>query len=304
MIPTHPTPTHPTPTPTTMKLHPSITLERILAAAEESMFGMSDYGFCIACGEEAHGIEPDARKYECETCGRRAVYGGEELMMMGLPAPPSPPATTPPAPVRDPGAQYARFLKFKVTSKIAESTGETRGYTLTSWVSMTISADGSVLLEATNGKVLTRARVQGKAEGDVTELPPPFVGVRWLLPPEAFSRMGGFELDLERDGDRMWVKVPGHRTFQARVAEQHTYPKTEGVLTETRPTSFVLGADILLALALSMQKGTTVRFALDPEKPLDSPLSWQTEDGTHAGVVMPVTVDKPAPVCVTLTPNP
>ena len=39
-------------------------------------------GFCIACGAEAYGVEPDARKYECEECGKPKVYGAEELLMM------------------------------------------------------------------------------------------------------------------------------------------------------------------------------------------------------------------------------
>ncbi len=41
-------------------------------------------GFCLACGAEADGCEPDARGYECEVCGERKVYGLEELLMMGL----------------------------------------------------------------------------------------------------------------------------------------------------------------------------------------------------------------------------
>ena len=41
-------------------------------------------GFCIACGDEAGGVEPDARKYECESCGKHAVYGAAELVLMGL----------------------------------------------------------------------------------------------------------------------------------------------------------------------------------------------------------------------------
>ena len=41
-------------------------------------------GFCLACGEVAYGVEPDARKYECECCGAAKVYGGEELALMGL----------------------------------------------------------------------------------------------------------------------------------------------------------------------------------------------------------------------------
>ena len=32
----------------------------------------------------APGVEPDARRYECETCGAREVYGAEELLMMGV----------------------------------------------------------------------------------------------------------------------------------------------------------------------------------------------------------------------------
>jgi len=41
-------------------------------------------GFCLACGAEANGVEPDARQYECESCGVSKVYGLEELVMMGL----------------------------------------------------------------------------------------------------------------------------------------------------------------------------------------------------------------------------
>jgi hypothetical protein len=41
-------------------------------------------GFCISCGCEAYGVEPDARKYRCEECGDLAVYGAEELVLMGL----------------------------------------------------------------------------------------------------------------------------------------------------------------------------------------------------------------------------
>ncbi len=40
-------------------------------------------GFCLACGAEAYGVEPDARRYECETCGEKAVYGAEELVIAG-----------------------------------------------------------------------------------------------------------------------------------------------------------------------------------------------------------------------------
>lgn len=41
-------------------------------------------GFCVACGNRQDGCEPDARKYLCEDCGNRTVYGAEELAVMGL----------------------------------------------------------------------------------------------------------------------------------------------------------------------------------------------------------------------------
>jgi hypothetical protein len=55
----------------------------VLAEGEE----LGDYdnmGFCLACGAEASCVEPDARKYTCESCGKPKVYGLEELLLMGL----------------------------------------------------------------------------------------------------------------------------------------------------------------------------------------------------------------------------
>ena len=47
--------------------------------------GMSqNLGFCTECGAEKDSCEPDAREYRCEDCGERAVYGAEELIVMGL----------------------------------------------------------------------------------------------------------------------------------------------------------------------------------------------------------------------------
>lgn len=39
-------------------------------------------GFCLACGEEAFNVEPDARRYPCECCDARQVYGAQELLFM------------------------------------------------------------------------------------------------------------------------------------------------------------------------------------------------------------------------------
>lgn len=52
-----------------------------MEAVEEQMTSLSNPGFCVACGEDADGCEPDARKYKCECCGERAVYGAEELLL-------------------------------------------------------------------------------------------------------------------------------------------------------------------------------------------------------------------------------
>lgn len=42
-----------------------------------------DYvGFCMACGAETSGVEPDACEYECEECGEHKVYGAGEIILM------------------------------------------------------------------------------------------------------------------------------------------------------------------------------------------------------------------------------
>ncbi len=56
-----------------------------LPVMTESEYRESDnQGFCLACGSDAYGVEPDARKYTCESCGVSKVYGLEELLVMGL----------------------------------------------------------------------------------------------------------------------------------------------------------------------------------------------------------------------------
>lgn len=41
-------------------------------------------GYCLACGDKAYGVEPDAAKYTCESCDKPKVYGAEQLILMGL----------------------------------------------------------------------------------------------------------------------------------------------------------------------------------------------------------------------------
>jgi hypothetical protein len=64
-----------------MKMHKSITSARVCDAVERSHTSLDNPGFCIACGADADGVEPDARGYECEHCGAHKVYGAEELLM-------------------------------------------------------------------------------------------------------------------------------------------------------------------------------------------------------------------------------
>jgi hypothetical protein len=54
----------------------------LVEAVESEMFGVENPGFCLACGEENTGVEPDARGYTCEWCGEPCVYGAEEIVMM------------------------------------------------------------------------------------------------------------------------------------------------------------------------------------------------------------------------------
>ena len=63
-----------------MKLPPGLNVDTVLAAVEESQCGLSDPGFCLACGEETSQVEPDARRYPCESCGERMVFGAEEIL--------------------------------------------------------------------------------------------------------------------------------------------------------------------------------------------------------------------------------
>ena len=65
-------------TDTTLTIHESITADRVIEAIELD----ESVGFCTACGNEQGGCEPDARRYRCESCDERAVYGAEELLFI------------------------------------------------------------------------------------------------------------------------------------------------------------------------------------------------------------------------------
>ena len=53
-------------------------IDDVIAASENCE------GFCLACGSDQFGVEPDARRYKCEACSKHKVFGAEELAIMGL----------------------------------------------------------------------------------------------------------------------------------------------------------------------------------------------------------------------------
>jgi len=66
-----------------MRIHKSVTADRIAEALEESSgWGSDSPGFCVACGADAWGVEPDAERYECDDCGKPAVYGAEQIALV------------------------------------------------------------------------------------------------------------------------------------------------------------------------------------------------------------------------------
>ncbi len=64
-----------------MHIHETVTLDRVTEAAERAHSSLDNPGFCIQCGADAEGVEPDARRCPCEACGQPGVYGAEELLL-------------------------------------------------------------------------------------------------------------------------------------------------------------------------------------------------------------------------------
>jgi len=64
-----------------MKVHSAVTVDRVVEAVERSNTSLDNPGFCIVCGANAEGVEPNAREYQCEACGQPGVYDAEELLM-------------------------------------------------------------------------------------------------------------------------------------------------------------------------------------------------------------------------------
>lgn len=64
-------------------IHKSVTESRILELVKLYNTTTQNPGVCLACGEDAEGCEPDARRYPCDNCGRRLVFGAYELLLSG-----------------------------------------------------------------------------------------------------------------------------------------------------------------------------------------------------------------------------
>jgi hypothetical protein len=60
-----------------------MSLERVIEAVGED----GRIGFCLKCGHEQGGCEPNAQNYKCESCGEHEVFGAERILMMGAGAP-------------------------------------------------------------------------------------------------------------------------------------------------------------------------------------------------------------------------
>ena len=65
-----------------MKIHESVTLDRITDAVKSQMFGLENPGFCLSCGADHDSCEPDACNYKCYECEKSQVFGASEVLLM------------------------------------------------------------------------------------------------------------------------------------------------------------------------------------------------------------------------------
>ena len=61
-----------------MKINGVLELKEVLVACEDARYS----GYCLKCGHETDGVEPDAREYVCDVCDAPKVYGAEEIILM------------------------------------------------------------------------------------------------------------------------------------------------------------------------------------------------------------------------------
>lgn len=58
------------------------TNDELLTLAIEACEQDDYIGICRNCGAERYNTDPDARHYLCENCGKRQVFGAQELVIM------------------------------------------------------------------------------------------------------------------------------------------------------------------------------------------------------------------------------
>jgi len=63
-------------------IHASITASRVMEACVRYEVTLDNPGFCLACGEEADGIEPDLSDAVCDACGCHCLFGASEILIM------------------------------------------------------------------------------------------------------------------------------------------------------------------------------------------------------------------------------
>ena len=61
--------------------HESITEDRVLEACESAAFDLSYPGFCLDCGADADGGEPDAERALGAAGGESAVMGADNVLL-------------------------------------------------------------------------------------------------------------------------------------------------------------------------------------------------------------------------------
>jgi hypothetical protein len=61
--------------------HVTVTSVAVMEACDRRQISLDNPGICLACGFEQDGCEPDARGYECASCGEAQVFGSDEILM-------------------------------------------------------------------------------------------------------------------------------------------------------------------------------------------------------------------------------
>jgi predicted RNA-binding Zn-ribbon protein involved in translation (DUF1610 family) len=67
---------------TTKLIHLQTLLDKAMDIIASDSHGEGVCAACGATGRHLFYVEPDARKYECDTCGEHTVYGAEEIVLL------------------------------------------------------------------------------------------------------------------------------------------------------------------------------------------------------------------------------